>query len=59
MSDIKALCESCAYKEICEYTEKSFDLTENIKIEHPFSVDVRCKYFKHIISNSKTRTDGI
>ena len=63
MINIKALCKQCANKKICKYTEKSFDLTDNIyemiKIEHPFFVEVKCKYFKHIISNPRTKTDGI
>lgn len=59
MINIKALCEPCANKEICKYTRKSFNLTENIKIEHPFFVEVKCKYFKNIISNTRTRTDGM
>ena len=59
MINIKALCKQCANKKICKYTEKSFDLTESIKIEYPFSVEVKCKYFKHIVSNPRTRTDGM
>lgn len=63
MNDTKALCKSCANKEICKYTSKSFDLTESIseriKIEHPFSIDVNCKYFKNIVSNPRIRTDGM
>ena len=59
MIDTKAPCKQCANKKICKYTEKSFDLTESIKIEYPFSVEVKCKYFKHIVSNPRTRTDGM
>lgn len=63
MIDIKALCKQCANKEICKYTRKSFDLTESIcemiKIEHPFSIEIKCKYFKNIVSNPRTRTDGM
>jgi hypothetical protein len=63
MNNTKALCKECANKEICKYTGESFDLAksicETIKIGHPFSIDVKCKYFKNIISNPRTRTDGM
>ena len=63
MINIKTLCKQCANKEICKYTKKSFDLTDNIyemiKIEHPFFVEVKCKYFKNIVLNPRTRTDGM
>ena len=59
MIDTKALCKQCVNREICKYTEKIFNLTESIKIKYPFFVEVKCKYFKNIISKSRTRTDGM
>ena len=59
MIDIKKLCKQCANKEICKYTEKSFDLTESITIEYPFSVEVKCKYFRNKVLYPRTRTDGM
>ena len=59
MIDIKALCKQCANRGICKYTEKAFDLTETIKIEHPFFIEVKCKHFRDTISNTRTRTDGM
>lgn len=59
MSDIKALCKQCVNKEICKYTKHSCSNYETIEIEHPFSIEVKCKYFKNIVSNPRIRTDGM
>lgn len=59
MYDIKALCKQCANKEICKYTKQSCNIYETIEIEYPFSVEIKCKYFKNIVSNPRTRTDGM
>ncbi len=41
------VCKQCANKEIKQSC--------SIKIEHPFSIEIKCKYFKNIVS----RTDGM
>ncbi len=55
--DIRSLCEPCANKYICKYTKKSFDLTENIKIEYPFFIEVKCKYFANIVPQPRNKND--
>ena len=45
MIDIKALCKQCANKGICKYTKQLC----TIEIEYPFSVEIKCKYFKNIV----------
>lgn len=55
MIDIKALCKQCANKGICKYTKQLCNIYETIEIEYPFSVEIKCKYFKNIASG----TDGM
>jgi len=55
MTNIKALCKQCVNKEICKYTKRLCNIYETIEIEYPFSVEIKCKYFKNIVS----RTDGM
>ena len=59
MINIKALCKQCAIRGFCKYTDKAFDVTETIKIEHPFFIEVKCKHFRDTISNIRIRTDGM
>lgn len=63
MIDTRTLCKQCVNKEICKYTKQSFNLTDSIcksiEIEHPFSIEIKCKHFKNTVSNPRTRMDGI
>lgn len=38
-----------------QYANKEIKQSCTIEIEYPFSVEIKCKYFKNIIS----RTDGM
>ncbi len=59
MIDPKVLCKQCANKEICKYTKQSCSVCETIKIEHPFSIEVKCEYFRSTVSYPRIRTDGM
>ena len=45
------LCKQYANKEICKYTKQLCI----IEIEYPFSIEIKCEYFKNIV----LRTDGM